>query len=148
MAPNAKKILVPVKGDGTEEEAFRLACRIAKETKAHLYALYVIEVKQELPLDVEVDPTQAEAILDRLEALGHEERCRIKAEYLQARQAGPAIVQEAQKACVELIVLGIHYRRRFGQFVLGSTTSYVLENAPCPVVLWREKTRKLSLAGS
>ena len=136
---DVKKILVPVNGDGAGESAFRLACGLSKDSKAKMYALYIMEVNQEFPVDVEVDPTPGEAILRQIEALGQEEKCQLEAEYLQARRAGPAIVQEALERDVELIVLGIPYKRRFGQFTLGETSSYVLKNATCPVILWREQ---------
>ena len=68
MSP-IKNVLIPTKGDDVGEDAFRLACGICKENKAKLYALYVIEVKQELPLDAEVDPRLGENILGRIEAL-------------------------------------------------------------------------------
>ena len=148
MAINVKKILVPVKGDKTGEEAFRLACGLSKENKAKIYALYIIVVKQELPLDAQIDPTQGEAILGRIEAMGHEGKCHVEAEYLQARHPGPAIVQEALEREVDLIVLGVPYKRHLGQFTLGETAPYVLKNAPCPVILWREQARITSLVGS
>ena len=148
---NVKKILVPVTGDEAGEEAFRLACELAKESKAKLYARYVIEVGQNLPVDAEVDPTeagQAESILDRIEAVAHAEKCQVDANCRQARNAGPAIVEESVDMEVGLIVLGIPDRRRFGQFTLGETAYYVLKNAPCPVILWREQTRGTSIGES
>ena len=139
MTINAKNILVPITGDKAGENAFRLAWKLSKENKSRLFALYVIEVKQELPLDAEVDSHQGEGILSRIEEVGRELKCHVEAEYLQARRAGPAIVQEAQQREAGLIVLGIPYKQRLGQFALGTTTSYVLKHAPCPVVLWREQ---------
>ena len=136
---NAKSILVPVNGDTAGERAFRLACRLAKENKAKLQALHVIEVKHELPLDAEVDASHGESVLDRIEAVSQEEKYRVEAQYLQARRAGPAIVQEALQRETELIVLGIPYKRHMGRFTVGETASYLLQNAPCPVILWRER---------
>lgn len=143
-----KNVLIPTKGDDVGQDAFRLACGICKENKAKLYALYVIEVKQELPLDAEVDPNLGEHILGRIEALGSQLRCRVAAEYVQARHSGPAIVQEALERKIDLIVLGIPYKRRLGQFTLGETASYVLKNASCPVILWREGTGSGSPVGA
>jgi len=48
---NSKSILVPVNGDKAGENAFRLACRLARENKAKLHAIHIIEVKHEMPLD-------------------------------------------------------------------------------------------------
>ena len=129
------------------ENAFRLACGLSKESKAKLFALYIIEVPQELPLDAEVDSAKGEAILGHIEAMAQEEKCPVEAEYLQARDAGPAIVQEALERGVELIVLGIPYKRRLGQFTIGHTTSYILKNAPCDVILWRERALVTSHVG-
>ena len=137
MPANRKNILVAINGGQAGEEAFHLACGIAKEKKAKVYALYVIEVKQEFPLDVEIDPSEGEAILGRIEALGKQEKCPMEGEYLQARHAGPAIVQEATTKGAGLIVLGIPYRQSHGNYSLGDTASYVMKNAPCPVMLWR-----------
>jgi len=139
MSNNRKNILVAIRGGIAGEEAFRLACGIAKGTKGKIYALYVIEVKQELPLDAEIDPAKGEEILRRMEALGKEEKCHMEGEYLQARRAGPAIVQEAINRASELVVLGIPYQRNHGQFSLGETAIYVMKNAQCPVILWREQ---------
>ena len=141
---NVKKILVPVTGDDAGEEAFRLACELAKESKARLYARYVIEVGRNLPVDAEVDATEAaeaESILDRIEAVAHAEKCHVDANCRQARNAGPAIVQESVDIEVGLIVLGVPDKRRFDQFSLGETAHYVLKNAPCPVILWRQRTK-------
>ena len=147
MVTNAEKILIPIRGDRTGEDAFRLACGLSKEHKAKLYALYVIEVKQELPLDAAVDSAPGEAVLKKIEAVGQEEKCRVEARYVQARHAGPAIIQEALEMGVELIVLGIPYKRRFGQFTLGETAFHILKDAPCPVILWREHARATSIIG-
>ena len=55
MRVNAKRILVPVNGDAVSERAFRWACQTARESKAELHAVYVIEVPLELPLEAELD---------------------------------------------------------------------------------------------
>jgi nucleotide-binding universal stress UspA family protein len=55
----ANRILVPVNGNPTDEEAVALACEIARRGKASVYAIYVIEVKRTLPLDVDLPPEAA-----------------------------------------------------------------------------------------
>jgi nucleotide-binding universal stress UspA family protein len=47
-------------------------------------------------------------------------------------------VDEAIERNVNLIVMGVTYRKRFGEFYLGQTTPYVLKNAPCRVWVARE----------
>ena len=74
-----------------------------------------------------------------MEKLGKKYQGDIEAEILQARDAGPAVVQEAVQREVDAIVVGLHYKRRYGAFSLGKTIPYILKNSPCPVLLWRGK---------
>ena len=58
---------------------------------------------------------------------------------LQARDVGAAIVDEATERDADLLVLGLPYRKRFGgEFAIGRTIPYVLQNAPCAVWVVRE----------
>ena len=135
----ASKVLLPVVGGESDEESLRLACAMTKAAKGKVYVLYVIEVARQLPLDADVSSENAkgEQILQRMEKLGKEYHADIEAEMLQARDAGPAVVQEAVDREVEAIVMGISYKRRYGVFNLGKTVPFILKNAPCPVLLWR-----------
>ncbi|MBM4451681.1 MAG: universal stress protein, partial [Chloroflexi bacterium] len=45
---------------------------------------------------------------------------------------------EARERGADLIVLGLDYKRRFGLFSLGRVIPYVIEEAPCRVVICRE----------
>lgn len=135
-----KKILVPVVGTKADDEAVRLACRLAKKDKGAIWAVYVITVKRTLPLDAEIESEirKAEEILDHTESIAEEQEYELKTDVLQAREAGPSIVDEAVEREVDLILMGVQYKRRFGQFSLGSVAPYVLENAPCRVILFHQ----------
>jgi len=63
---------------------------------------------------------------------------KITGELLQAREAGPAIVDEARDRGVDAIVLGIGYKRLVGDFQVGRTADYVLKHAPCQVWVVRQ----------
>ena len=134
------KILVPVADNPADDEAVRLACNLAKKNKGEIYIVYVITVKRALPLDAEIAPEiqKAEKILDHAEGIAEEQNYNIDTDVLQAREAGPAIVDEAVEKGVELIIMGITYKKRFGQFSLGSAVPYVLKNAPCKVILFHQ----------
>jgi len=135
-----RRILVPIKGNGLDDdEAVRFACTIAKRNKAKVVAVFVIEVPRALPLDAEVPEVmeEGERSLQRAEAVAEEVEGEIETEMLQARLAGPAIVDEAHERGVDLIIIGLPYRTRFGEFYLGSTATYVLKNAQCRVWLCR-----------
>ena len=141
MRLNGKRILVPVDDSPTSEEAFRWACQIARHSKAELHAVYVTEVPMEFSLSTEFvqEDNKGEHVLARLEAVAEEEKCKVHAQLLQARYAGPAIALEAEDRQMEMIILGVPYRHRLGSSTLGSTPIYLLEHAPCLVVLWRER---------
>lgn len=133
------KVLVPVNGGRVDEEILRLACTIAKRRRGKVYVVYVIEVKRALPLDAEIESEtqKGEKVLNRAERVADEMDYQVETELLQAREAGLAIVDEALERGVDLILMGINYKKHFGKFNLGSTVPYVLENAPCQVLLWR-----------
>jgi len=136
------KILVPVTGTEADEEAIKLACRLAKKNKAKIRVVYVITVKRTLPLEAEIDSEirKAEDILDHMERVAEEEDYEVETDLLQAREAGLTIVEEAVEQNVDLILMGVKYKKRFGQFSLGSTVPYVLKNAPCRVMLYHQPT--------
>jgi len=137
-----QKILVPVTGTEADEEAMRLACRLTKKNKGKIWAVYVITIKRSLPLDAEIEPEirKAEGILDHIASVAEEEDHEVETDLLQAREAGPTIVDEAAEREVDLILMGVTYKRRFGQFSLGSVVPYVLKNAPCRVILYHQYT--------
>ena len=135
-----QRILVPVTGTEADEEAIRLACRLAKQDKSQVYAVYIITMGRELPLDAEIEPEikKAEDMLNHIENIAEEQGCRIETDLLQAREAGPAIIDEAIEREVDLILMGAAYKRRFGEFSLGEVLPYVLKNAPCCVILYHQ----------
>jgi len=136
------KILVSVSGTDADEEAIKLACRLAKKNKGKIYAVYVITVKRSLPLDAEIESEirKAEGILDHIERIAEEQDYEVETDLLQAREAGPTIVDDAVDQEADLILMGVKYKRRFGQFSLGDTVPYVLKNAPCHVILYHQPT--------
>ncbi len=141
MRLDAKNILVPVNGDTASERTFRWACQTAKESKAELHAVYVIEVPLDLPLEAEItqDVNRGEEILTRIEAIASQEKYKnVQAKYMRARNAGPAIVLETQDRHMDMVIMGIPYRRRFGTCGMGATADYIFHNAECQVIIWRD----------
>ncbi|MFQ5825762.1 MAG: universal stress protein [Dehalococcoidia bacterium] len=134
------KILVPVGGRRTDEAVIGLACSLARESKAKVRVIYVVEVAPALPLDaqLEADIEQGWRILDGAERCAEDNDYEVETELLQAREAGPAILDEAEERGADLILMGMDYKRRFGEFSLGHKVPYVLKNAPCAVFLYRE----------
>lgn len=139
--PPARKIMIAVGGNDVDIETVRLACRLARRQEAQLYAVHVIEVTRSLPLGATVaaEVERGEQMLDEAEQIGAEGDLVIQTELVQARETGPAILGEAEEWGAELIVMGLPYKRRFGEFHLGRVVPYVLKNAPMRVILFRER---------
>jgi len=134
-----ERILVTVSGKEADAEAVRLACDLARKPKAKIYVAYVIEVKRSLPLDAVIDSEIriAEQALALAEDVASDLDYEIETDLIQGRDAGPAIVDEAMEKEVDLILMGFTYKKRFGVFSLGRVIPYVLEEAPCRVILFR-----------
>jgi len=136
-------ILVPVGGntagpDG-DDEVVRLACSLAKQMHARVIFLHVIQVPRTLPVDAELpEATQrADALLSHAEEEAARQRVEAETALAQAREIGPAIVNEAIDRGAALVVLAIDPDRRSGSFHIGQIASYVLEHAPCTVIARR-----------
>ena len=139
-AARLSSVLVPAGGERSDDDAVKLACELLKPQKGQLYIVYVIEVERGLPIDAEIAPATAkgEEVLKHLEEVAKPYRRVTQAELLQSRRAGLAVVQEAVDKQVDAIVLGVPYREEYGSFSLGEMTPYILKNAPCRVILWRD----------
>ena len=135
------KILVPVSGTEADGEAMRLACVLAKRNKAKIYAVYVIAIKRSLPLEAEVESEirKGEEILEHIENIAEEQDYEVETDLLQAREVAPTIVDEIVERNIDLVLMGIIYGTRFGQFSLGNVVTYVLKNAPCRVILYHQQ---------
>lgn len=134
------RVLVAVDGGDADRDAIQMACRLVKETRGTVFVVHVIEVKRSLPLNAALhdDADEGERILRRAQDCADTHDCNVETDLLQAREPGPAIVSEALDKKVELLVLGMGYRTRFGQFEIGETVPYVLKNAPCRVMVLRK----------
>jgi len=73
-----------------------------------------------------------------MERIAEEEEREIETDLLQSRDVGPTIIDEASEYNADLIVMGIKYKQRLGQFSLGNVVPYVLKNAHCKVLLYQQ----------
>ena len=135
-----QRILVPVGGVETDTEAVRLGCRLARRGKAKVMVVTVLEIRRSLALGTvqDADMERAGRLLDDAEKAARELDTVIESELLQARDAGPAIVEEITQWRADLVVVGMPFRMRFGEFHMGRTAPYVLRHAPCRTLLFRE----------
>jgi basic amino acid/polyamine antiporter, APA family len=150
-------ILVPVFGEELDDDIVGTAGRLAAsegeedEGGAVLEALYVFEIPMSLPIDARVPEERvrdAKRVLARAKEVGEEYAgVEVATAMVRGRSAGQAIVSEARRRGVEAIVLGAEEpsrlrggailggRGRVRDRFVGDTTRYVIEKAPCKVIL-------------
>jgi len=150
-------ILVPIFGTKLDDEIVGTAGRLAEvgdgagEGHPRLEVIYVLEVPLTVPLDAPPPKERVEAAkaaLERAREVGEEyESVEVETDMVPARSVGAAIVDEARRRNVEVIVMGGEPPTRVrGGAVLGGiggsrppevgeVTEYVLKKAPCPVLL-------------
>jgi nucleotide-binding universal stress UspA family protein len=144
-----RRVLVPLRGDpDVDDPALRLAILLlAGREQAEVALLHVIEVPFERNLDAEDDRAieTADEILARAEQTLTQHEIRVRTSTVQARAAGPAIVDDANELGAELIVMGLRYKKRFGgQWDAGRTVPYVMRNSTAPVWCLRAETKELA----
>jgi basic amino acid/polyamine antiporter, APA family len=151
-------MLVPILGTSLDDDIMQTAGRLAADESgdegeggAVIEALWIFEVPMSLPLDARVpdeDLKRARAALKRAKAVGEEyEGVEVATAVVRARRAGEAIVHEAKRRGVEAVVLAAEEPTRVGgglrlggkpglhDTVVGETTRYVVNKAPCRVIL-------------
>jgi nucleotide-binding universal stress UspA family protein len=142
-----KRVLVPIMGTSSDQDAIELAASIADNSKTELSLVYVVEVAQEYPLeaDLPLEIEEAERALDAAGALVasifNGNKPFVTTELLQARAAGPAIVDEAAHQHSDVIVMALRNQRKHGRATVGDTVPYVLKNASCEVLIRRQPAR-------
>lgn len=105
--------------------------------------IYVVEVPQQFSLDTELPDVirTGEEVIARAEEHANDKPRdtwnRVNSALLQARFAAAAIVDEAIERGTDLIVLGIANQFVHGVLTQGKTLPYVMQNAPCDVVVLR-----------
>ena len=135
LALEYRSILVPIVAGPESREAVEVAARLATERAGRIVLLRVIVVPLELPLDADLTEQLEEAddLLDEARAVAAPYGVRAVERVVRARNAGRAIVEEAERRGAEIIVLGA--RRGKHKTIFGNTVDYVLKNAPSRVMV-------------
>ena len=131
------QILAPITGSRISDEMMVLACQLATEKKSAIDGLYVIEVPLNLPLDAGLvnERAKADKVLAAAAIIASQFKVKFTPHVVTARQAGRAICEEAATRRSEVIILGTTRKRRIGNLIFGRTTDFVLDHAPCEVLL-------------
>lgn len=140
-------ILVPVDGSPTSYRALQEALKLAKQLKAQLALIHVMEeiwyVDSESYLNyAELQKSvriSSEKILAQAEAAVLQEGVSPTVKLLEARgdRIANVIVAEAKRWAADLIVIGTHGRSGFSHMLFGSVAEGVVRTAHVPVLLIR-----------
>jgi nucleotide-binding universal stress UspA family protein len=139
--PVFKRAVIALAGGTRDERIIRLVSELARPQAAEMVGVHVVEIGWSMPLDADIASRSEEVqqVLDRAEIVAEQAKMRLEPVLLQARDVGPALVDEAAERDADLLVVGLAYRKRFGgDFALGRTIPYVLQHAPCAVWVVRE----------
>ncbi|RRD57376.1 universal stress protein [Comamonadaceae bacterium OH2545_COT-014] len=142
-----KHILVPVDGSATALAAVEKAAAVAKAFGSEVTAIYVIDpypftgVGAEFAYgqDQYLSAATAEAnaaigaVASQMSAAGVPVQTRV----VESHSAWRGILEAAESAGADLIVMGSHGRRGLEKLVLGSVAQRVLANAKLPVLVVR-----------
>ena len=139
LALEYRRLLVPVVPGQASDDAFDVAASLAAERGSQIIAVHVIEIPLELPLGTEKPELEqlANRELDEARAIGDSYGVNVIPRLLRGRNAGAAIVEEAERRGTEIIVVGAPKKDigRRKRAVFGETVDYVLKNAPCRVMV-------------
>lgn len=143
-ASTPHRVVVYVTGGPDDQRLLEAVEKIAQRQSTHITITYVVQVQQSMPLDAELpgEIDRGETVLREAEITASRfvggKRENIRTELLQARSAGAAIVDEAIDAGANAIMLSCSIRKRHGRASIGETVQYVLQNAPCEVIVIRQ----------
>ena len=139
LALEYRRLLVPVLPGRASDEALDIAAGLAAERGAQITAVSVVEVPLDLPLSAELTAEEeiANRELDEARAIGESYGVTVITRLVRARNAGPAIVREAERRDSEIVVIGAPRRDASSRkrAIFGRTVDHVLKHAPCRVLV-------------
>jgi nucleotide-binding universal stress UspA family protein len=140
-----RRILVAVDGSYTSNLALQEAFKLAKETKAKLHVVHVIDVTPGVEGGFNPETfrsmvrEEGNDLLNSVASLADQAGVDAETAMLEAsrRKFSKTIANEARRWEADLIVMGTHGRIGIARLVLGSVAEGVLHSAPVPVLLIR-----------
>jgi nucleotide-binding universal stress UspA family protein len=136
-----QRILIPLAGSVIDPDVVRLGVTLSKPSKAQLLGVHVIEVRWNMPLDAVLEPEldNGEELLAHAARVAEQAGGQLQTELLQAREASAAIIDTARERGVDLVLIGMPYRKRLGRTYVSKTVEEVYLGAPCAVLAYRQE---------
>lgn len=137
-------ILYPTDFSGASQGAFEAAASLARDHKARLTVVHVIEPEVYGEMIVPPPPPTNEEIAEEVWKTFHKleaEEPKLRELRLQMRvehgDPSATILRVAQEVGADMIVMGTHGRGGFSRLLFGSVAERVLRGARCPVMTVR-----------
>jgi nucleotide-binding universal stress UspA family protein len=141
-----RQLLVPVDGSAAANAGLQEAIRLAGNSKAVIRLVHVID---RLSFLQSMQPVQIiEEILVQMERAGRDILASARSQVARARvpveavirkpakgSVADTLIKEAQRAKVDLIVMGTHHTQNPWRVILRDTASGVVRHCACPVLL-------------
>jgi len=130
------KILVTVDGSENSKRAGDYAIKMGQELSADVIALHIVPAGKYFPeQNLEKGIRHDYAYLDKISEQSDSAGVDLKTAIIKAKSSVvDEITEYAEKENIDLIVIGIRSISEF-RFMLGSTATGVVVNAPCPVLV-------------
>jgi len=141
LHPIAKlgKLLLSTDGSEFSEGAVREAVKLAKIGSSRLFAMSVIETNPEFevlaPQLIEKEEKATRERLEKIKSMAAKEgvECEIIARHTES--PFQAIIEEAEKNQVDMIIMGRRGRTGLRRLLMGSVTAKVIGHSPCNVLV-------------
>ena len=143
-----ERILVPVDGSSTSGQAINKTLAIAEKFNSSVTLIYVIDPYAFTGVGTDFAYGQSEylsaATKEAHNAIGdatrifEEHGISVKGSVVEGHTVYRSILDSADAANADLIVMGSHGRRGLEKLVLGSVTAQVLSHAHLPVLVVRD----------
>ncbi|MEN6610037.1 MAG: universal stress protein [Methanoregulaceae archaeon] len=139
-----RKVLVAVDGSAISDTAFTTAVDIARNLKATVHVVYVVETGffSALPMD-----NTWEMMYSLLEKEGKEALAKAReyaqksgveiVTHLKQGHAGNEIIRTGEEAGVDLIIVGSHGKSKVDRLLIGSVSSFVVSHSPITTMVVR-----------
>ncbi len=141
-----QRIMVAVDGSNTSILALKEALQLAKDQKAKLQIIHVVDNLYEDDVDrdmlIAVRRAEGQKILNAMQEIARQSNveCEIQLSgFTSSGRISEQIVEEAKAWHADLIVIGTHGRHGFSHILLGSVAEGVIRLATTPVLLIRSK---------
>ncbi len=147
-----QKILVPTDFSPKADQALKIACDLAKVTRAEIVLLHTIDLPYSTELRKEKLRTEleksAKPALKEQVKWAKTELSRLKINVDSKLVIGnpiQAIVKEAGEGKYDLICMGNRISSGLRRFVFDNTTNGVIDLSPCPVLATTDKVKEVNL---